>query len=167
MKYFYDTEFHEDGLTIDLISIGIVCEDGREYYAVSRDADYQRICENSWLMSNVMNSIDYVTERPNSLRPIGPFVKSRKTIRDDIVRFVGEDKPEFWAWYADYDHVALCQLFGKMIDLPRNFPMLTRDLRQHWEYCGSPELPRQAEGEHNALSDARHNLLMWNYMEGQ
>jgi len=51
MKYFYDTEFLEGkqrktifGIpfgktkpTIDLISIGIVCEDGREYYAISKD----------------------------------------------------------------------------------------------------------------------------------
>ena len=35
MRYFYDTEFLEDGETIDLISIGIVAEDGREYYAVT------------------------------------------------------------------------------------------------------------------------------------
>lgn len=39
MKYFFDTEFIEDGRTIDLVSIGIVCEDGREYYAVSAEAD--------------------------------------------------------------------------------------------------------------------------------
>lgn len=51
MKYFIDTEFHEYhkqvkccGIkigklipTIDLISIGIVAEDGREYYAISKD----------------------------------------------------------------------------------------------------------------------------------
>lgn len=30
--YCYDTEFLEDGRTIDLISIGIVCEDGRSPY---------------------------------------------------------------------------------------------------------------------------------------
>jgi hypothetical protein len=170
MKYFYDTEFHEDGKTIDLISIGIVCEDGRTYYAVSADADYKRVHENSWLMNNVMSSIDYVVEKANgrsyeTIRPVGPFVKSRTRIKNDIIKFVGNDKPDFWAWYAGYDHVALCQLFGKMIDLPHNFPMFTRDLRQHWEYCGSPELPRQAEGEHNALADAKHNMLMWNYME--
>ena len=35
VKYFFDTEFYEDGKTIDLISIGIVAEDGREFYAVS------------------------------------------------------------------------------------------------------------------------------------
>lgn len=32
MKYFIDTEFVDDGHTIDLISIGIVAEDGRELY---------------------------------------------------------------------------------------------------------------------------------------
>ena len=46
MKYFLDTEFLEGTQktlfgkskpTIDLISIGIVCEDGREYYAISKD----------------------------------------------------------------------------------------------------------------------------------
>lgn len=46
MKYFLDTEFIEGSQktwfgktkpTIDLISIGIVAEDGREYYAISKD----------------------------------------------------------------------------------------------------------------------------------
>lgn len=45
MNYFIDTEFIEGTQktlfkskpTIDLISIGIVCEDGREYYAISKD----------------------------------------------------------------------------------------------------------------------------------
>ena len=46
MKYFIDTEFIEGfkkplfGKSrhfIDLISIGIKCEDGREYYAISKD----------------------------------------------------------------------------------------------------------------------------------
>src|SRR6185312_3662524 len=139
MKYFYDTEFLEDGVTIDLISIGIVCNDGRSYYAVSEDADYFRIKQNSWLMDNVMSSIPYESRRVrgrkfSTIFPTGDFVKSRKQIKDDIIEFVGEDNPEFWAWYGAYDHVALCQLFGKMIDLPSNFPMFTRDIRQYWEY---------------------------------
>ncbi len=164
-KIFYDTEFHEDGNTIDLISIGMVCEDGRTYYAISSEADYGRIRENSWLMENVMTSINY-EEGDYGIYPIGHSVKTRNQIRHDIVQFVGEDTPELWAWYADYDHVALCQLFGKMIDLPPNFPMFTRDLRQHWEYRGCTELPKQTSGEHNALDDALHNLIMYRHMEG-
>lgn len=42
MRYFYDTEFIDDGRTIELISIGMVSEDGREYYAVSTAFDPQQ-----------------------------------------------------------------------------------------------------------------------------
>lgn len=180
-KFFYDTEFHEDGKTIDLISIGIVRGDGKEYYAVSSEADYRRVYENSWLMNHVMNTIPHiVVEVPNggyTIIPTGPFVKTRAQMREEIMSFVndshdefndphGEAKAELWAWYADYDHVALCQLFGKMIDLPEAFPMFTRDLRQHWEYKGYPVLPKQEEGEHNSLDDARYNRVLWEYLEG-
>lgn len=34
MRIYYDCEFLEDGNTIDLISMGMVAEDGRELYAV-------------------------------------------------------------------------------------------------------------------------------------
>jgi len=35
VRFFYDCEFIEDGRTIDLVSIGVVDEEGREFYAVS------------------------------------------------------------------------------------------------------------------------------------
>jgi hypothetical protein len=37
MKYWMDTEFIERPYTIDLISIGLVAEDGREFYADPRN----------------------------------------------------------------------------------------------------------------------------------
>ena len=37
MRYFYDTEFIDNGRTIELISIGVAAEDGREYYAISTE----------------------------------------------------------------------------------------------------------------------------------
>ena len=52
MRYFYDTEFIEDGRTIELISIGVVAEDGREYYAVSTEFDPERA--GSWVRANVL-----------------------------------------------------------------------------------------------------------------
>ena len=42
MRFFYDCEFIEDGTTIDLVSIGVVGEDGREFYAVSTEFDASR-----------------------------------------------------------------------------------------------------------------------------
>src|SRR5688572_12710892 len=52
VRYFMDCEFIEDGKTIDLVSIGIVAEDGRELYAESLEADFSKA--NDWVRENVL-----------------------------------------------------------------------------------------------------------------
>lgn len=39
-------------------------------------------------------------------------------------------QPEFYAYFADYDWVLFCTLFGTMMDLPKGFPQYCRDLKQ-------------------------------------
>jgi hypothetical protein len=132
----FDTEFIEDGRTIDLLSIGLVRADGATYYAESAEADRSRA--NEWVVANVLPSLT------------GP-IKPRAQIAAEIVRFAGPS-PEFWAYYADYDWVALCQLYGRMIDLPDGWPMYCRDLKQHADEHGWQLA--QDDSRHNALSDA-------------
>lgn len=171
MKYFYDTEFLEDGKTIDLISFGMVCEDGREFYAVSNEFDVDRVMNDSWLMANVMSSIEHALIQLDGLEnPVDMIItdvnaRPRSAIRDDLVAFIGNDPfPQLWAWYGAYDHVAYAQLFGKMIELPKHFPMFTMDIKQLAVMMGNPVMPRQAEGLHNALDDARQNMVRYNYL---
>jgi hypothetical protein len=167
MKYFYDTEFVEDGVTIDLVSIGIVAEDGREYYAVSSEFNLEKFRARPWMMENVWPSLPvtaYGTSTGKSDQAFNyghPSVRSRETISREVYRFLMDDPhgtlPELWAWYGAYDHVALCQLYGKMIDLPAGIPMWTNDLRQEVHRLDCMDtLPEQAAGKHNALEDARH-----------
>jgi len=139
VKVFFDTEFIEDGHTIGLISIGLVTDDGREYYAEVAECDRSRASD--WVVANVF---PYLT---------GP-VKPKAQIAKEIVEFVGPS-PEFWAYYADYDWVALCQMFGTMMDLPKGWPMFCRDLMQLSEASGADLVIEQDEPEHNALHDAR------------
>ncbi len=73
-------------------------------------------------------------------------------------------KPELWGYYSSYDHVAFCQLFGTMMDLPKGFPMYTRDIKQLCDSIGNPRLPEQGKGEHNALLDAKWNKIAWEYL---
>lgn len=163
MKYFYDTEFLEDGRTIELISIGIVAEDGREYYAVALDADWDRISTHEWLMKNVVPQL-----------PPGrsPEWKPKAQIRDEVAAFLAHrirnvrDIPELWAWYGAYDHICLAQLFGRMIDLPSWIPMWTNDLRQEQHRLGNLGLPVQPKGLHNALEDARHLRVQYDALLG-
>ncbi|UIZ93387.1 polyadenylate-specific 3'-exoribonuclease AS [Corynebacterium sp. CNCTC7651] len=149
MRYFYDTEFIEDGTTIELVSIGIVAEDGREYYAVSTEFDPARA--NSWVRCNVLNKL------PDRADPVW---KPLRRIREDVLAFLttGHTKPELWAWVGAYDHVVLAQLWGDMRGLPRELPRFTRELKQYWHMAGRPRLPQIPDGNHDALVDARHNL---------
>jgi hypothetical protein len=137
MRIWFDTEFIEDGETIDLISIGLIREDGRTYYAESAECALSLACP--WVEANVFPHL--TGDRKN---------KSR--IARDIVEFAGSD-PEFWAWFGAYDWVSLCQLYGRMIDLPKDWPMFVRDLRQHVD--GTPwRAPEQLSIKHHALNDA-------------
>lgn len=151
MKIWFDTEFIEDGRTIDLISIGLVREDGKVYYAECQECDLTRASE--WVKENVLPHLGYQPQ-------------ARSKIAADIVEFAGE-KPEFWAYYADYDWVALCQLYGTMMDLPKGWPMYCRDLKQWCDELGNPELPKQGKGEHNALADARWTKDAWAFLQGR
>ena len=54
----------------------------------------------------------------------------KKGINNIGTHLVKDDSPKFYAYYAGYDWVVFCWLFGKMIDLPKGFPMYCIDLKQ-------------------------------------
>ena len=152
MRYFYDCEFIEDGRTIELVSIGVVAEDGREFYAVSTEFDGTRAID--WVRRNVLDKLP---------APADPAWRSRERIREDLLSYLlAPGEPiELWAWMASYDHVVLAQLWGDMRALPRSIPRFTHELRQRWESRGEPALPPAPPDQHDALADARHNLARW------
>lgn len=201
MKVFLDTEFLEGEQdkrflgfkygktkpTIDLISIGLVSEDGQEYYAVSKEfnlyeawnrydlVDYEYSQKKVyWIRENVLKPIFEEMFKPindskdNDYRKftysnfkymISKYGKTNKQIAKEILNFVFPDyktitvnkdpeninihlmqngnwiessylNPEFYSYFGDYDWVTFCWLFGKMIDLPKGFPMYSKDLKQ-------------------------------------
>lgn len=236
-KYFIDQEFQEGfrkplfgkrSHFIDLISIGMCCEDGRTYYAVSNEFDLKGVWINEWLRENILKPIHSELCRKQSVyaktyhwQLFAPFtIKSMKTLikwhgkpnsiiaeeicmfcypeqaenfKNDQKEFLGRanqygwngEQPEFYGYYADYDWVLFCSLFGKMIDLPKGFPMYCRDLKQMLDECygyqenkypnerrleswlkfveNHPDYPKN-NGEHNALSDAIWNKELYDFL---
>ena len=185
MRYFFDTEFIDDGTTIELISIGMVCEDGRELYLVSNEFDESRCDE--WLRANVLNQLpprdayhsgslwatsDAYSKACDAV--LGPVWRSRAQIRDAIRDFVVDEgngvKAEFIAYFASYDWVVLAQLFGKMIDLPKHFTWLVHDLRT-WAtdhgFTGKFKELLPDTGHHDALADARWNRDAYNVLSAR
>lgn len=286
MRYYIDTEFLEGYQkekfpislfrkntppTIDLISIGIVAEDGREYYAISKDfnleeawnrydekivyfhGDLRNQYPNGrkekvyWIRENVLkpifkdffyginpakhNGFDIKIHKfnyKNFKYLLSLYGKTNKEIAEEIKSFTnpmhrnysleGEKRfthgsvgfgekpasleeinnygfkfnypksnPEFYAYYASYDWVVFCWLFGKMMDLPTGFPMYCRDLKQILDekvsvFCESEirctsfdsalkrlkdkheNYPKQ-ENEHNALADAKWNKKLFEFLK--
>jgi len=168
MKYFLDTEFIDNGTTIPLISIALVCEDGREFYAENSSADLSKAGE--WVKANVLPLLwsRSADKRKANLWSrdggAGGFM-AHEEIGSEIRLFIPEgDKPQFWGYYSAYDWVVFCQLFGTMMDLPDGFPMYCRDIKQWGDQLGSPDLPKQNGTEHNALEDARWAVQAWEFL---
>lgn len=251
MKYFLDTEFLEGPQkekfpislfrkntppTIDLISIGIVAEDGREYYAISKDFNleeawnrYDLVQQSGdmrnlfpegkkvyWIRENVLKPIylelrkKIESETENLISSkfcfkdlkclINRYGKTNKEIAEEVRDFVMETgidygvgvhrytPIEFYAYYADYDWVVFCWLFGKMMDLPIGFPMYCKDLKQDFDFYNNnftersmrnalsqrysglknlkehPDYPKQDPSKsHNAIEDARWNKQLFDF----
>ena len=229
--------FGQTNPTIDFISIGIVSEDSREYYAISKDfnlkeawnrydekpnMDYKpslgggsdgyynpMFIKEYWIRENVLKPIYYDLIKfefgENSEHIVGELSyktfkellqkhgKTNKQIAEEVKEFVYEmsfkdnlgnaiihennwlnGKPQFYGYYSAYDHVALCWLFGKMIDLPKGFPMYTRDLKQELDAIeeqsscevlkNHPNYPQQTN-EHSAIHDARWNKQLHQFLK--
>lgn len=244
MKYYLDTEFIEGRqdkkflgikygqtpFTIDLISIGIVGEDGREYYAISKDFNLREAwsrydlkpCINSggmkkvyWIKENVLKPIwldlfeqhgkyvndgdaeyawdetkDYIKYIYLKLLLL-KYGKSNEQIAKEVAAFctVNENRGNsilelvkgfkdntnreisFYGYYSDYDWVVFCSLFGKMIDLPKGFPMMMMDIQQQIEEYKIDknkllsEIPQR--NCHNALVDAIWNKMAYNWIKNE
>lgn len=144
MRWFFDCEFDEDGRTIDLISIAMVSEIGQTYSACLADGWSEDHCS-AWVKTNVLPRLPPPNER-----------KTREQVARDIIHIVG-GKPEFWAYCSAYDWVALCQLYGPLVERPAGWPSICCDLKQllrDWEIPKSCLLMQPEDSKHDALADA-------------
>jgi hypothetical protein len=94
---------------------------------------------------------------------MGDYTKSKLQISRDILAFVGE-YPEFWADFAAYDWVALCQLYGPMVNLPTTWPYFCRDVQQFRKMLGKEKFSVNEACNHNALEDARETKARYDVL---
>lgn len=107
MLLFFDTEFTGlDQAKPDLISIGLVDENGREFYAELPESHWTVQC-NEWGHFNVV---------PHLWR--GDYVQSEASVRDRLTAWI-EDIPDHAVIVTDCPDV---DFFGQLIPLLRQWP---------------------------------------------
>lgn len=163
MRIWYDCEFVERGrdLPIQLVSIGMIREDGTELYRINPES-LSNVSKHPWLSVNVGPYLP-IKASPGILAWDEEHAEyqyvsmSLDGLIADVLDFIqNTPNAELWAYYGAYDHVVLCQLFGAMSDLPAGVPMLTEDVQQHWKWFGRGKpLPDEPWKLHHAMDDAR------------
>lgn len=126
---------------------------GAELYIEFNDVDWTKASD--WVLENVKPYLGLIPSKT---------ISCNREEAAQVIQGFTEEKPEFWAYFADYDWVLLCQLFGRMIDLPDGWPMYCRDLKQLMDDRGysKADLGIENTQEHNALADAKWNLAVYN-----
>lgn len=151
-RYFYDTEFHWDAGGIRLISIAVVSDDGREFYAHADQYDAAAASSDPFLAKSVLPAV------------FGMPRRSAQSLRTDLDEFFNPRPRQLWADFGAWDQVALMQIWGGMGAQPSWLPMQTRDVRLFAALLGR-ELPDYPPGQHDALVDAKHVQVMFNSIE--
>lgn len=81
------------------------------------------------LEDDYRGSVDMKFTYDNFKYLVKTYGRSREYIAQEIRIYCG-NSPTFYGYYSDYDWVAFCSLFGRMIDLPKGYPMYCIDLKQ-------------------------------------
>jgi hypothetical protein len=159
-KLFLDTEFTGLHQHTTLISIGIVDEDGRTFYAEFTDYDQSQV--DSWIEENVIKNLKY-TECANNTQTgySHSFKGDTNYIRQKLEAFLSfYEEAEVWSDCLAYDWVLFNQIFGHAFNIPKNIYYIPFDLCTLFMLkCIDPDISREDYGLEWGVSREKHNSL--------
>lgn len=154
MKLFFDTVFTGLHQNTTLLSIGIVDENGREFYRELDDYDPTQL--NDWLRTNVVaNFLNEGSVNHSMLR---------EDLREWLKAYDFGETIEVWSDCLAYDWVLFCEIFGGAFEVPKNIYYIPFDICTLMKIKGiDPDINREDltdklwgdERKHNSLHDAK------------
>ena len=167
-KVFFDTEFTGLHKNTTLISIGLVSECGKTFYAELTDYDETQI--DDWLQKNVIDNLihplgyidDYILEEetPRNLTVYGTTLYVKLHLAKWLSQF---EQIEMWSDCLAYNWVLFNNIFGTAFDIPKNVYYIPFDICTLFKIKGiDSDISREAfignavkGNKHNALYDAK------------
>lgn len=166
-KIFFDTEFTGLHQKTTLISIGMISECGKTFYAEFTDYDSSQVDE--WIKNNVISNLHHpdgdvsdciVTEdRPDDMWVYGTSKEIKFYLKKWLSQF---EKVEMWSDCLSYDWILFNELFGGVFSIPENVYYIPFDICTVFRMKKiNPDYPREkfarvnnTDKKHNALFDA-------------
>lgn len=166
-KVFFDCEFTGLRQNTTLISIGLVTENNKTFYAEFTDYDESQV--DDWLRHTVIDKLRLQSFNIDTdYHPYGDSVVIAGTRKDVgyaldhwLHRF---EFVEIWSDCLAYDWILLCELFGGAYDVPNNVYYIPFDIRTLFKIKGiDPDIRREDFAEVSTVEHwggiPRHNAL--------
>ena len=184
MKIFFDTEFTGLHQNTSLISIGLISEDGKEFYA--EVSDFDKLQVNEWLEESVIKNLyvkQWIEEETKNFtviekKPSKEFLetKPRGKIFWKKENFYGEvpfeelkrhleawfnqfERVEIWSDCLSYDWVLFCQIFGHAFNIPKNVYYIPFDICTMMKIKNIDADISREEFINNSVEGKKHNAL--------
>ena len=172
-KLFFDTEFTGLHQKTTLISLGIISECGKTFYAELTDYDKAQI--DDWLRQNVIANLFFTPKTENEQVDFGDgcfaYVGNIEGLKTALEEWLSQfGKVQMWSDCLSYDWVLLCEIFGHAFNMPEKVNYIPLDICTLFfakgidadinreEYAGTTEqlneVYKWANKKHNAMWDA-------------
>ncbi len=157
-KIFFDTEFTGLHQKTTLISIGLVSECGKQFYAEFTDYDHKQI--DYWLDETVIKNL-YLDTYSNCAdlsdwKIKGDNEQVKNTLSIWLKQF---EKVEMWSDCLAYDWVLFNNIFGGAFDIPKSVYYIPFDICTLFKVKGiDPDINRELFAE-NFRESKKHNSL--------
>ena len=149
MKIFFDTEFTGLHAKTTLMSIGLVDENGRTFYAELDDYDKTQV--DDWLEDNVVSNFT------------GENTMNMKQLKSALTEWlVAYDSVEIWSDCLAYDWVLFNSIFGTAFDIPKNVYYIPFDICTIMKLKGvDPDINREEYAFGGVLEVAEKHNALW------
>lgn len=161
-KLFLDTEFSGLHKNTTLISLGLVSECGKTFYAEFVDYDKSQI--DDWLRVNVLANLFLKSGKIQSFAVSDGYsiVVSATSgiIKTELIDWLLQfNHVQIWSDCLAYDWVLFNDIFGTAFDLSKNISYIPHDICTLFDIKGiDPDISRE-EFIENSVEGTKHNAL--------
>ena len=182
MLLFFDTEFTGLHKNTTLISLGIVAENGKTFYAEFNDYNRQQV--DNWIRDNVLKHLLFKREIKTGTIKTAPIhantftmVGDKYIVKEYLIEWLRQfsEPLQLISDVCHYDMILLIDIFGDAFSLPKNLSPVCHDINQDIaNFLGITDkeafdISREGfcnsqikEQKHNALYDAKIIRVCYN-----
>ncbi len=167
MNIFFDTEFTNLTQDAQFITLAMVSECGKSFYAIFDDWNPEKCSD--FVKKEVLTQLDF----PHTLQPnITTLKGNQKEVATAVKNWLNQfESIQMWADVPHYDWVLFCELFGGALHIPKQIHYMCMDLstllfakgydinKNRTELLYQDNIPEHYS-LHNALSDAQVGMLL-------